>query len=94
MTLNTAQKTASTSSVKTIFGKSFSGSLANAWSVSVVPERGEGGGRGGAVLLLAFHWDGSEVKRVLCSIAKVSVISVSLPFSAVIPALVGLDSSF
>ena len=46
------------------------------------------------VLLLAFHWDSSEVKRLLCSIVKVSVVSVSLPFSAVIPALVGLNSSF
>ena len=51
-------------------------------------------GSRGAVLPLAFHWDGSEAKLLLCSIAKVSVISVSLPFSAVIPALVGLDSSF
>ena len=35
-----------------------------------------------------------EVKRRLRSIAKVSVISVSLPFSAVISALIGLDFSF
>ena len=34
--------------------------------------------------ILKFHGDSNEVKRLLCSIAKVSV--VSLPFSAVIPA--------
>ena len=53
-----------------------------------------GAGMGGAVLPLAFHWNDTEVKRLLCSIAKVSVVSVSLPLSTVIPALVGLDSSF
>ena len=54
---------------------------------------GEGGAKG-AILSVAFHWDSCEVKRLLCSIAKESVVSVSLPFSAVIPALVGLDYSF
>ena len=48
----------------------------------------------GAVMPLPFHWNSNEVKRLFCSVAKVSVVSVSLPFSAVIPALVGLDSSF
>ena len=69
-----------------------------------MPERGGDGGRRAAVLLnrgargavlpLKFHWDGNEVKRLLCSIAKVSIILVSLPFFAVIPALIGRDSSF
>ena len=57
-----------------------------------VPERGRSrraaarpafltrGGKG-AVLPLEFHWDGNEVKHLLCSIAKVSVILVSPPFS-------------
>ena len=43
---------------------------------------------------LAFHWDSNEAKRLLCSTAKVSVVSVSLPLSAVIPALARLDCSF
>ena len=43
---------------------------------------------------LAFHWNSNEVERLLCSIAKVSVVSVSLPFSAIISVLVGLDCSF
>ena len=30
-------------------------------------------GARGAVLPLAFHWDSSKVKRLLCSIAKISV---------------------
>ena len=59
---------------------------------SGMSERGRGARR--TVLPSEFLWDGNEVKRLLCSIAKVSVISVSLPFSAVIPALRGLDSSF
>ena len=33
------------------------------------------GGKG-AVLPLAFHWDSNKVKRLLCSIEKVSVVSV------------------
>ena len=53
-----------------------------------------GRGARGAVLPLAFHWNSNEVKRLLCSIAKVSVVSVSLLFSAVISVLVGLDCSF
>ena len=48
----------------------------------------------GAVLSLAFHWDSNEVKRLLCSVSKISVVSDSLSFSAFIPALVELDSSF
>ena len=46
------------------------------------------------VLLLVFNCDSNEVKRLLCSIAKVSVVSVSLPLSAVIAASVGFDSSY
>ena len=60
----------------------------------ILESRGAGTGAGGAVLPLAFRWYSNEVKRLLCCIAKVSVVSDSLPFSAVIPALVGLDSSF
>ena len=64
-----------------------------------VPERGGGSVppaflTRGVVLSLAFHWDSNEEKRLLCSVAKISVVSDSLPFSAVIPALVELDSSF
>ena len=68
-----------------------------------VPERAGAGscppdfftrGERGAVLPLAFHWDGNEVKRVLCSVAKISVTAVLLPFSAVILALVGPNSRF
>ena len=51
-------------------------------------------GERGAVLPLAFHWDGNEVKRVLCSVAKISVTAVLLSFSAVILALVGPNSRF
>ena len=51
-------------------------------------------GARGAVLPLALHWDSDEVKHLFCSVAKVSRDSVSLPFFAVIPALVEFDSSF
>ena len=50
----------------------------------------------GAVLPLTFHCDVIEVKRLLCGIAKVSVVLVSLSLSAVvrlIPVSVGFDFS-
>ena len=54
---------------------------------------GTGGGGGGTVLPLAFYCDSDEVKRLLFSIAKVLVVSVSLPLSAVVAAFVGFSSS-
>ena len=54
------------------------------------------GGARGAALPLAFYWNSNEIKRLLCiaKVSHISIVSVLLPFSAVIPALVGLDSSF
>ena len=66
------------------------------WLLTGVPEREALLTRGARepVLLLAFNCDSNEVKRLLCNIAKVSVVSVSLPLSAVIAASVGFDSSY
>ena len=43
---------------------------------------------------LAFHRDSNKVKRLLYNIGKISLVSVSLSLSAVIPASVGFDSSY
>ena len=51
-------------------------------------------GARGTVLPSAVHCDSNQVKRLLYSIAKVSVVSVLLPLPAVIPASVGFDSSY